>query len=304
MAMRIRTIKPEFWRNRKLASLGREVHDFAARLITASDDEGFCDADPALLAGDLYPFDADAQRFIKKALPELARIGFILIRGGEHGVVCLPKFREHQRINRPSPSRLKPRFEQVVVVARFSEPSVSTHGGLSEDSVSPHGALSEPSPTEGEGEREVEQGSGRGTGNVDAAGPPAGVESPEARLGHAWNYYTTPPLPRVGLPLSKTRVKQAAAALVRRPLDDWLKVFQRINTSGFLRGDDGKWKADFDWAIRPEGAKPEPAAKVLEGSYDRTASTGPPRGAATAAETDWSNYREGDTARELWGDKP
>ena len=93
--MRIRTIKPEFWRNRKLATLGREVHDLAARLITACDDEGYAEADPALLAGDLYPFDTDAQRFIRKSLPELERIGFAEIRGGEFGVLRLPKFRDH-----------------------------------------------------------------------------------------------------------------------------------------------------------------------------------------------------------------
>jgi hypothetical protein len=53
-------------------------------------------------------------------------------------------------------------------------------------------------------------------------------------------------------------------------------VFTRINASAFLRGSDGGWKADFDWAIRAEGKKPEPATRVLEGAYDRAPSTGPP----------------------------
>jgi len=283
MGMRIRTIKPEFWRNRKLASLGREVHDFAARLITASDDEGFTEADPALLAGDLYPFDADAQRFIKKSLPELVRIGFIIIRGGEHGVIYLPKFREHQRINRPSPSRLKTRFEalaasflQVPESNQFSEPSVSTHGGLSEDSVSPHGALSEPSSTEVEREREVEQG--KGTGIVAEQAAPAALMPGPDDLGYAWNTDTSPPLPRVTLPLSKGRKAAATEALKRRALPVWRQVFKRINASAFCRGDsDSKWVADFDWATRAEGKKPEPATRVLEGAYDRApANTGPP----------------------------
>jgi hypothetical protein len=275
--VRIRTIKPEFWRNRKLASLGREVHDFAARLITASDDEGFCEADPALLAGDLYPFDPDAQRFIRKALPELERIGFIIIKGGEFGVVCLPKFREHQRINRPSPSRLKARFEQVVAIAQFSEPSLSTHGALTEDSVSPHGVLSEPSSTEVEREREVEQG--KGTGIVAEPAAPATLMPGPDDLGHAWNTDTGPPLPKVTLPLAKGRKDSATAALKRRSLPEWRRVFQKVNTSAFCRGgSESKWLADFDWAIRPEGKKPEPATKVLEGAYDR--GTGPPNGAA------------------------
>lgn len=255
--MRIRTIKPEFWRNRKLASLGREVHDFAARLITASDDDGFCEADPALLAGDLYPFDADAQKFIRKSLPELVRIGFIVIQGGELGVICLPKFREHQRINRPSPSRLKTRFEQAVAIAQFSEPSVS-----------PHGVLSEPSPTEVEREREWK---GKGTG-IMAEPAASDAMSPTADdLAEAWNTITTTPLPRVTVPVSKLREKSLREALSRRPLDVWREVFRRINASSFCRGgSDGGWVADLDWATRPEGKKPEPATKVLEGSYDRT----------------------------------
>jgi hypothetical protein len=270
MGMRIRTIKPEFWRNRKLASLGREVHDFAARLITASDDEGFCEADPALLAGDLYPFDSDAQRFIKRALPELERIGFIIIKGGEHGIVCLPKFREHQRINRPSPSRLKPRFEAFA--ASFLQPSEIVE--FSEPSVSPHGALSEPSHTEVEREREVEQG--KGTGIVDAPAAPVALMPGPDDLAHAWNTDTTPPLPKVTLPIGKTRRKAFEEALRRRSLPEWRRVFQRINASAFCRGSsDSGWVADVDWATRPEGKKPEPAAKVLEGSYDRSA-TGPP----------------------------
>lgn len=259
MAMRIRTIKPEFWRNRKLASLGREVHDFAARLITASDDEGFAEADPALLAGDLYPFDSDAQRFIRKALPELVRVGFIIISGGEHGVLCLPKFREHQRINRPSPSRLKPRFEQAVAIAQFSEPSVS-----------PHGALSESSPTEVEREREVEQG--KGTGIVDRTPPPATLMPGPEDLAQLWNTSTTPPLPQVSLPIGKTRRKAFEAALGRRGLPEWRRVFEKVQASAFCRGSSGSgWIADVDWATRPEGQKPEPAAKLLEGSYDRKA---------------------------------
>ena len=169
--MRIRTIKPEFWRNRKLATLGREVHDLAARLITACDDEGYAEADPALLAGDLYPFDTDAQRFIRKSLPELERIGFAEIRGGEFGVLRLPKFRDHQRINRPTPSRLRPRFEQVPGTKQ-----------LTEDSLMTHGALTEHSPTEVEVEVDREQG----TGNVkQGAAPPLEVTGVPPRADHA-----------------------------------------------------------------------------------------------------------------------
>jgi hypothetical protein len=103
---------------------------------------------------------------------------------------------------------------------------------------------------------------------------PAAREAPGTPLAVAWNETTTAPLPRVTLPLSPIRASVAVAALARRPLDEWRAVFLRINASAFLRGSDGGWKADFDWAIRAEGKKPESATKVLEGAFDR--STGPP----------------------------
>lgn len=261
--MRIRTIKPEFWRNRKLASLGREVHDFAARLITASDDEGFVEADPALLAGDLYPFDADAQRFIKKSLPELERIGFIIVRGGELGIICLPKFREHQRINRPTPSRLKARFEQVVAIAQFSEDSVSPHGALTEDSQQ----LSEPSSTERKGKEQ-----GKEQGKEGEPGRPAAAPLPED-LQRIWNDDSGGALPRA-VEITKARRKHAEARLREHPLPYWRDVVKRIGASDFCRGENQRgWVATFDWLLQPDTAP-----KVLEGKYDnRQRGPAPPK---------------------------
>lgn len=251
--MRIRTVKPEFWRNRKLASLGREVHGFAARLLNAADDEGFFEADPALLAGDLLPFDTDAQRFIRKAMPELERIGFVEVRGGENGVAFIPKFREHQRINRPSKSRLRVRFEQVPATTHFSE-----------SSVSPHGALSEPSPTE----VEREQGKGTGKGNREAPGG-AGGDSVEA-LRDVWNANRPPECPEWRT-TGPERERAAKARLKELPdLGAWVEVVKRLQGAAFARGrNDRGWVADPDFLLRPDSRH-----KILEGKYDR--GTGPP----------------------------
>ena len=94
---------------------------------------------------------------------------------------------------------------------------------------------------------------------------PSPVETPEVRaLRESWNELTKPPIPK----WTAGRVQTAQAALERRPLEQWREVFERINKSDFLRGQSGTWKADIDWALRPEGTKPEPALKVLEGTYD------------------------------------
>jgi hypothetical protein len=91
-------------------------------------------------------------------------------------------------------------------------------------------------------------------------------------LATAWNEITT--LGRV-IAMPPDRRKRAQAALKRRPLAQWREVFAKAEASAFCRGEDGGWRADFDWAIRPGGTKPEPALRLLEGSYDRTGSGAP-----------------------------
>lgn len=104
--------------------------------------------------------------------------------------------------------------------------------------------------------------------------PPQGGR-PESlgQLAEAWNEITSPPLPRVEQ-MPPDRKKRAKAALQRRPLAEWRAVFSAVEASGFCRGEDGGWKASFDWAIKPGGVKPEPAIGLLEGAYARA---GPPR---------------------------
>lgn len=76
-----------------------------------------------------------------------------------------------------------------------------------------------------------------------AAGCPRWVETPEARAA------------------------AADKALKRRPLEQWVRVFQAIAADPFANGKDpkaGGWVADVDYAMRPGGRKPEPALKYLE----------------------------------------
>ena len=50
--------------------------------------------------------------------------------------------------------------------------------------------------------------------------------------------------------------------------NDLLTAFNKANTNPFLRGDNGGWKANFDWLMNPDNI-----TKVLEGNYDRTTTT-------------------------------
>lgn len=98
-------------------------------------------------------------------------------------------------------------------------------------------------------------------------------------LRDAWNELTALPIPRWGK-TSDGRRKAAQRALTRRPFEEWREVFRRIGRSTFCQGDgDQRWIADVDWAMRPEGKKPEPAATVLDGKFDARPRA-PPRGRA------------------------
>lgn len=110
-------------------------------------------------------------------------------------------------------------------------------------------------------------------------------------LADAWNANTSEPLPR-WVRTGKARRRLALAALKRRPLAEWVEVFRRIGASDFCRGGGGQWRADPDWALRPEGAKPEPASRVMEGAFDNR--TRKPSGPPRAQDVDWKQGGAGD----------
>ena len=62
--------------------------------------------------------------------------------------------------------------------------------------------------------------------------------------------------------VSEKRKKAVAKLLKSYSLDDFRKVFENAESSSFLKGSDGGWKASFDWLIKEDNL-----LKVLEGNY-------------------------------------
>lgn len=128
---RIRTIKPELPQSESLGRVSRDARLLFINLFTIADDAGRGRGSSRALARLLYPFDdgldghasttgADVERW----LTELGREGCVRVYEFEGNTYFdLPKWLSHQKIDRPSKSRL-PQFDETSrVVAKDREPS-------------------------------------------------------------------------------------------------------------------------------------------------------------------------------------
>lgn len=134
--MRIRTIKPEFWTHPVMAKRSDSAQLLALGLLNYCDDEGFFFADAMLIRAALRPFDEDSTK-VRRSIDELSRIGFIELRSHpSHGQVgCVTGFSDHQRIDRPQKSKVRPLFESAQQVAQFDERSTNARRTLDDDSL-------------------------------------------------------------------------------------------------------------------------------------------------------------------------
>lgn len=128
---RIRTIKPEFWSDYRLArDLTRDQRLLYIGLWNEADDAGRLQAHPGRIAGALFPYDDDIHgAFIEDSLRALAEAGKLVlydVDGEPYAEIV--NFLEHQKINRPTASRIPPPDSDL------AEP----HGELSEDSRRAH----------------------------------------------------------------------------------------------------------------------------------------------------------------------
>ena len=130
---RIRTIKPEFPQSESIGKLSRDARLLFIQIWTIVDDAGRARAAPRMLASLLYPYDNDAASLIEGWLQELED-GDLIRRYefNESQYLEVIKWLKHQKINRPSESRL-PSFRDDAP-RDFSDDSDE----FSEDSMKPH----------------------------------------------------------------------------------------------------------------------------------------------------------------------
>ena len=129
---RIRTIKPEFWEDEKLAKL--PVH---ARLLfigtwNFADDNGVLLANPVLMKSHIFPYEDIDISTISDWIDTLVENG-MLIRTTYNGkdYLVIRKFLVHQKINRKSIRINIPLPSVLQVISEYNK----THGVLTEPSL-------------------------------------------------------------------------------------------------------------------------------------------------------------------------
>jgi hypothetical protein len=126
---RIRTIKPEFPQSETVGKLSRDARLLFIMLWTISDDEGRLRAASRMLASLLYPYDDDARDLIDGWLDELEREGCIeryVVDGATY--LQIRNWLKHQKIDKPTKSRLPPPDDSSRALAKAREDSTTDLG--------------------------------------------------------------------------------------------------------------------------------------------------------------------------------
>lgn len=102
---RIRSIKPDFWADEKLATVSRDARLLFIGLISMADDEGRMRGNPAFVRSSIFPYDDDLD--IRVLLAELSAKALVhLYVDSGQAFLHVRNFARHQRIDKPSKSVL------------------------------------------------------------------------------------------------------------------------------------------------------------------------------------------------------
>lgn len=225
---RIRTIKPEFPKDEIVGAMTRDVRLLFLLLLTLADDEGRFRASAALIRAELFPYDEDLSQATVSdwlgVLERLGRIRFYVVDEQQYAEIV--NFKKHQRVERPSPSKLPARTAENTVSPNRS-PNVPR--SFTESSVRPHGGIGR----EGKGREE------EGKREPAASPPPVAGHRDLVSAFHDGFLEATGAKPSWGA----KEGKQIKALLARQPLDECLRRL-RI----FFGPDRPGWLTSYDLA--------------------------------------------------------
>jgi hypothetical protein len=133
---RIRTIKPEFPQSESIGGLSRDARLLFIQLFTIADDSGRSRAASRMLASLLYPYDDDAKDLIGVWLTELESMGMIVryvVDGDTY--LEIANWLKHQKIDKPSPSKIPPISEGSLILSKPREDSKKNAADMDLDLV-------------------------------------------------------------------------------------------------------------------------------------------------------------------------
>jgi hypothetical protein len=241
---RIRTIKPETPQSESMGRISREARLCFILLWTQADDAGRLRGNSRMLASLLYPYDDDAPALIEDWLEELEGEDCIIrYEAGGATYMQIVKWLEHQKIDKPSRSKMPGPDEGSRIFARPREVSCLDQGPRTKD----------------QGEDQEARGAENGTlpllSNAD-------VEKAVER----WNEVLAPRgLPAVKKLTDVRRRKLAARLRSDGGLPNWEAALWKVAENPFLLGQNERgWRADFDFLLQEKSF-----TKLMEGGYDR-----------------------------------
>jgi hypothetical protein len=210
----------------------------AASLINYADDEGYFNANPGLIKAECSPL-REPSVSIPESLLLLAEVGYLELGEGEDGKRYgrLVTFDEHQRVNRPTPSKIK---------------ALHVDWG---DSMTNHGVLTESSLPERKGKEGKGRDSNVGSSSVEVSEI---IDAYHAALPNCASI-------RVVTDKRKREIRAAektAKALCRERgwdygLDFWQDFFAECAKDPYYRGDvpnpkNPDWKQNLSVLLRDE----------------------------------------------------
>lgn len=264
--MRIRALKPGFFRNETLCELSSWHRLAFAGLWCSADRDGRLEDRPKRLKADIFPYD---DLDLDAILWDLVHAGFIVRYTVQlRDLIWIPTWDAHQHPRQDEAKSTLPPY--VMGSDRVSGIDATTSPVSRAIDTEPSLPSDEPADAQRMGNGRWEVGDGK-WGTPTALSPPATrATCRSADLVELWNATTKPPIPRCR-EVTEDRRRKIRQRLARRPdLAEWRAIFERIQGSSFCRGDTGSrdgrtpWVADFDWIVRNDTN----AAKVLEGKFD------------------------------------
>ena len=126
---RIRSIKPEFPHSESMGRVSRDARLAFILLWTLADDSGRLRGNSRMLASLLFPYDEDAGALMDGWLAELEREGCIERYAVEGSTfISIAKWLSHQKIDKPSASKLPAKPDPSRILANPRERSSGDQG--------------------------------------------------------------------------------------------------------------------------------------------------------------------------------